>query len=50
MKRRILFTLFIFCLTTSQGQVWKPYGAGFIPPNVIYDLLIYNNELYACGE
>jgi hypothetical protein len=47
MKKIILFIL-ILVVKISFSQTWSPYGVG-LGPNEVSDLLIFNNELYACG-
>ena len=49
-KAIALLVVGIFCNTTSSiSQAWSPYGAGFIYPNVVFDLIDYNGQLHAGG-
>jgi trimeric autotransporter adhesin len=49
MIKGLMILFFNLCYLLSIAQIWKPYGLGFTPPNVLFDLIIHNNELYAAG-
>lgn len=49
MKVKLVILLLGWFVISAEAQIWKPYGLGFNPPNVIFDLINFNNELIACG-